>query len=167
MNDLENASVRLMFPRDLSQVLDIEERKPGQRWQQHDFLPVFLSYHTDGWVAEANGEVVGFMVFKVAHQEERPATITILNLIVAPYWRRRGIASGMVEHLCEELMKPDSRLRSVVPESDLATQLFLRAKGFEAIRVLRGRYGDQDAYLFERRCEKLSAGARRRSPATA
>lgn len=149
MSEQSDVNVRLMFPHDLPQVLHIEGRQPGRRWQQHDFLPVFLSYHTDAWVAEIDGRVIGYIVFRVSPEHQKPATVTLLNLAVAPYWRRRGIASGMVEHLCHKLS--EGRIRAVVPEANLPVQLFLRSMGFKAVQVLRGHYGDRDAYVMERR----------------
>ena len=35
----------------------------------------------------------------------------------------------------------------VLPESNLAVQLFLRNAPYRAVRVLRGYYGDEDGYF--------------------
>jgi len=42
-------------------------------------------------------------------------------------------------------------IEAAVPERDMPVQYLLRATGFQAVRVMRGFYGDDDAYLMEKR----------------
>ena len=145
MNTVSDLTIRLMFHRDLRDVLAIERRKPGLGWKRADFRPVFHAHDTDGWVAEMEGRIVGHLVFRCG-----PDGVTLLNLAVAPYWRRQGIARAMLAKLGE---KPAPLIRATVPESNLPVQLLLRDAGYKAVRVCRGHFNGEDGYLMERRAD--------------
>jgi ribosomal-protein-alanine N-acetyltransferase len=152
LNTPTSLTIRLMFNRDLARVLEIERRSPGEHWTRKDFLPVFHAADTDGWVAEADGRIVGFMIFQV--QNAGGSRLVVLrNIAVAPYWRRSGVGRAMLERLDEKLRGAEDRIQAVVAESNLPAQLFLRAAGYKAVRVLRGHFGSEDGYLMERRLE--------------
>jgi [ribosomal protein S18]-alanine N-acetyltransferase len=150
LNTLSNLTVRLMFNRDLRTVLEIERKRPGEPWTRRDFLPVFRAPDTEGWVAEIDDQVVGFIVFRV-HPDGLGRRISVLNVGVAPYWRRAGVARSMFLKLADRLRAPGDSLQATVPESNLALQLCLRAAGFKAVRVLRGHFVNEDGYVM-RRC---------------
>jgi ribosomal-protein-alanine N-acetyltransferase len=146
-------TVRLLFQRDLPDVLRVERHGPPPRWGREDFRPVFDAPGTDGWVAEAGGQVVGFVVFRAS-----PGRLALLRLGVAPFWRRQGVARAMLAHVHE---RAAGVVEAAVPEADLAAQLFLRDAGYKAVRVLRRHRGGGDAYLMERRAETASPRAGR------
>ncbi len=139
-------TVRLMFQRDLPDVLDIERRTPGPAWSGEDFRPVFHAHGTDGWVAELGGRVVGFVVFRAGPD----GGLTLLNLGVAAYWRRQGVGRAMLGKLLDRARATGAGLRATVPESNLPAQLLLRDAGFRAVGVVRGHFGGEDGYLMER-----------------
>jgi [ribosomal protein S18]-alanine N-acetyltransferase len=142
MYALTDLTIRLMFQRDLPAVLAVEQRNPGRHWTRDDFLPVFDDPSVDGWVAEVDGSVVGYLVFRT-----EPGGLTLLNIAIAPYWRRHGIASNMLQRLDE---KRPARVRAVVPESNLPVHLLLRGAGYAAVRVLRDQFDGEDGYVMER-----------------
>jgi ribosomal protein S18 acetylase RimI-like enzyme len=77
--------------------------------------------------------------------------LNLLHIAVAPDWRRRGVAATLLGQLEQFLRHPEDSIRAAVPEGNLPVQLFLRAAGYKALRVLRGFYAAEDAYLMERR----------------
>jgi len=145
MKTVSDLTIRLMFHRDLRDVLAIERRKPGLGWKREDFRPVFHAHDTDGWVAEMDGRIVGHLVFRSG-----PDGVTLLNIAVAPYWRRQGIARAMLAKLGE---KHAPFIRVIVPESNLPVQLLLRSAGYQAVGVSRGHFDGEDGYLMERRVD--------------
>ena len=106
-------TLRWMVQRDLPHVLQIERQVSALHWKQKDFLSVFQSGDTAGWVAELHDHVAGFLIYKaITHPEivdpdlssplpfllERPLhpvlkplQISMLNVAVAPAWQRRGV----------------------------------------------------------------------------
>lgn len=163
-------TLRWMMQRDLPHVLQITQQAPAGRWTQQDFLSVFQSADAAGWVAEIDDHVVGFLIYTVTWQVDggddgeddrttkrkndqavRPLRIVLLNLAVSLDWRRRGIASALLERLAQKLRQLDDCIQVTVPETNLAVQLLLREAGFKATRVMRGYYNGEDGYLMERR----------------
>jgi ribosomal-protein-alanine N-acetyltransferase len=164
-------TLRCMVQRDLPHVLHIEQQAPAPRWTLQDFLTVFQSGDTASWVAEVAGRVVGFVIYSItplAPEEEeadhpesprrvtdneqaaRPLRISLLNIGVAPEWRRRGIGRALLDRLNKKLRLPQDRIQAMVPETNLPVQLFLKQARCKATRVLRCYYHDEDAYLMER-----------------
>jgi ribosomal-protein-alanine N-acetyltransferase len=157
-----------MMQRDLPQVLPIADQATPEGWSQQDFLKVFQSADAAGWVAEAEDRVVGFLIYQVhlhpdanewdgaaprgrSDPSARPLRIAVRNFAVAADWRRRGIALALLNRLAQKLRQASDGIQATVPESNLAAQLVLRKAGYKAMRVLRGYYGSEDAYLMERR----------------
>jgi len=171
-NSIPVLTLRCMVQRDLPHVLHIEEQAPNPRWALQDFLTVFQSSDTASWVAEIAGRVVGFVVYSVTpftHPAEeetenpeqrgclvdsdpspRPVRIALLNISVAPEWRRHGIGRVLLDRLNKKLRLPEDHIQALVPETNLPVQLFLKRARCKAVRVLRSYYREEDAYLMER-----------------
>ena len=160
-------TLRHMEPRDLPHVLRIIERTPAPRWAQQDILFHFHSDDISSWVAIVDDQVAGFVVCRIvpalaatvpsgddnvawrmdAGPQER---FELLHLAVAPEWQRNGIGRALVQRFESRLVHAGDAIRAIVPESNLPVQLFLRAVGYKAVRVLRGYYGEEDAFVMER-----------------
>jgi ribosomal-protein-alanine N-acetyltransferase len=160
-------TLRHMEPRDLPHVLRIIERTPAPRWAQQDILFHFHSDDISSWVAIVDDQVAGFVVCRIvpalattipsddeavwrmdAGPQER---FELLHLAVAPECQRNGIGRALVHRFESRLSHPGDSIRATVPESNLPMQLFLRAVGYKAVRVLRGYYGEEDAFVMEHR----------------
>jgi ribosomal protein S18 acetylase RimI-like enzyme len=175
-------TLRWLMQADLPQVLRIEKSVPGCRWTELDFLTALRSIETIGQVAELDDRVVGYVIYKSTRPAEpsvrlpeltsrfaawwppteeprRPVHVTLLNIAVAAAWQRRGVGRDMLAKLEQKLEPGGGHIRAMVPETNLAIQLFLRRAGYRALQVFRAYYGSEDAYLMERT-------ARRPSPPT-
>src|SRR5262249_35750388 len=161
-------------PRDLAQVFRITQRTPAPRWARQDFLLSFQSSDISSCVAEIDDRVVGFVVCRVIPRQQRvevasagardsrevvwredsapqPLRFELLHIAVAPEYQRMSVGRALLGRFDERLRLPEDNIRTTVPESNLPVQLFLRSLGFKAVRVLRGYYADEDAYVLERR----------------
>lgn len=166
-------NLRRMIPRDLPHVLQIAKNLSAGRWALKHFLKVFQSGDAVGWIAEKDACVVGFVVYTVSPEpadmesESAPSRskglsgprsmittkspcVNLLNIVVAPEWRRQGIGRSMLEILDKGLWRTAGCIQILVPETNLALQLFLRSVGYKAIRVVRECFDAEDAYLMER-----------------
>lgn len=166
-------NLRRMTPRDLPHVLHIAKNLSAGRLALKHFLKVFQAGDAAGWVAEKEGCVVGFLIYTVSPQpagveQERTGLrarwlgagknvitvkspcVHLLNIVVAPEWRRQGIGRSMLEILDQGLWRTASSVQVLVPETNLPLQLFFRAIGYKATRVVRDCFEGEDAYLMER-----------------
>jgi ribosomal-protein-alanine N-acetyltransferase len=167
-------NLRRMTPRDLPHVLHIAKNLSAGRLALKHFLKVFQSGDAAGWVAEKDGCVVGFLIYSVSPpppgvEKEKPSLrsrwlgggaknviavkspcVNLLNIVVAPEWRRQGIGRSMLEILDQGLWRTACSVQVLVPETNLPLQLFFRAVGYKAIRVVRDCFEAEDAYQMER-----------------
>jgi len=137
--------IRWMIRRDMAEVLDIEQQSFEFAWTEEDFLCCLRQRNCIGMVAEHQERIVGFMIYELLK-----AQLHVLNFAVAPWARRHGVGSQMVEKLVHKLTQQRrNEIRLEVREGNLPAQLFFRSQSFMATNVLRGYYEDteEDAYV--------------------
>jgi ribosomal protein S18 acetylase RimI-like enzyme len=163
-------TIRSMEPGDLPRLLQIEKQTPAPRWAAHQFKVDLRCGDRISLVATIKNYVVGFAIARLASQISGapgevpavpraagadaplpPVQLTLLHMAVAGDWLRRGVASTLLKQFEPFLRQPNDFIEAAVPETNLAAQLLLRSAGYRAVRVLRGFYPDEDAYLMERR----------------
>jgi ribosomal-protein-alanine N-acetyltransferase len=139
-----------MIHRDHAEVLDIERACFGEyAWSEKEFRDVSRNRHCIGMVArcEKSDAVVGYMVYESCKNK-----LELLNLAVDPAHFRRGIGLQLIAKLVGKLTaNRRTRISTIVRESNLGAQLFLKAVGFRAqVPILKGHYSDtkDDAYKF-------------------
>lgn len=137
---------RWLLRRDLPEVLAIERASFSAPWSECQFDGLLRRMECFGLVAEIPDGVCGYLIGAIDREQ-----VQLLNLAVAPRWRRHGIGSRLLTSLVDRLATP-RRLVTVVSERNLAAQLFLRARGLRATRILHGHWSGtpDDAYLFEK-----------------
>ncbi len=143
--------IRWMIRRDMSDVLDIENRSFEFPWSEEDFIRCLRQRNCIGMVAEHDEQVVGFMIYEL-----HKTRLHILNFSVHEDFRRRGVGYEMVSKLISKLShQRRNRILLEVRETNLGAQLFFRRAGFNAVSVLRDFYDDttEDAYLMQFRYE--------------
>lgn len=91
-------------------------------------------------VAEADGEVVGFMSYDVG----RVSKIKMVSFVVAEGRRRSGIGTKMISTLTSKLGGKRNRVELSVSEYNLPAQLFLRSAGFRAESVSKDDSGKSE-----------------------
>jgi ribosomal-protein-alanine N-acetyltransferase len=137
--------IRWMIRRDMPEVLQTEQQSFEYAWTEEDFLRCLRQRNCIGMVAEQGEKVVGFMIYEL-----HKAKLHILNFAVHPQYRRVGVGAQMVAKLISKLSSHRrTRITLEVRETNLPAQLFFRAQGFKAVRVLRAFYEDsgEDAFL--------------------
>jgi len=148
-SELVRVHIRWMIRRDMPEVLQTEAESFDYVWTEEDFLRCLRQRNCIGMVAEHNERVVGFMIYEL-----HKSRLNIVNFAVAAAYRRLGVGTQMVAKLISKLSSHRrTRISLVVRERNLPAQVFFRAQGFKAIKVLRGYYEDsgEDAYLMQYR----------------
>jgi ribosomal-protein-alanine N-acetyltransferase len=131
----------------MPEVLQTEQESFEFSWTEEDFLRCLRQRNCIGMVAEQGEKVIGFMIYEL-HKSK----LHIMNFAVLPAYRRLGVGGQMAAKLISKLSSHRrTRITLAVRETNLSAQLFFRAQGFRAMRVLRAFYEDsgEDAFLMQ------------------
>jgi [ribosomal protein S18]-alanine N-acetyltransferase len=92
-------------------------------------------------IAEDRGELIGFVIAHVKRVETE-RRVYIVTLDVAPEWRRKGLARGLMAEVEARLLADGARRihLHVFTGNDAAIRFYERL-GYESIRIVRGYYG--------------------------
>ncbi len=142
-------SLRPMVEDDLARIHRIELASYEYPWTPGNFADS-LNAGYSMWVREADGEVIGYYVLLTAAGEAH-----ILNLTIAPMWRRNGLGRELLDHCLVRAC--DHHAESVFLEvrisNDAAIALY-HSHGFVDLAVRRGYYpariGREDALIMTR-----------------
>ena len=141
--------IRWLIRRDMPEVLAIEQSSFRQPWSEEDFLGHLRQRNCIGMVAEHNQQIVGFMIYEL-HKER----LQLLNFATGVDFRQLGVGLQMVNKLVDKLSQQRRQeILLEVRESNLGAQLFFKARGFQAVRVMRAHYDatTEDAYVMRYR----------------
>ena len=113
---------------DLDAVAGIQEASPGAaRWRVTDYL------EQDFRVAMDGDRIVGFLVARTLAADERE----ILNLAVAPDFRRKGVARALLDSAFEGFR---GAVFLEVRESNEVARKFYKSLGFKELSRRTGYY---------------------------
>ena len=113
---------------DLEAVAAIQSTSPeAAHWAVAEYMQYEFT------VAIAEGAIAGFLVWRRLAEGE----CEVLNLVVAPRFRRSGIARKLLEPL---LHVPDNQVFLEVRESNQAARIFYKSMGFQEVSTRREYY---------------------------
>lgn len=148
-------NLRPAAPADIESILQVQRQSPGAApWSAADYAGLLAAEGTLGLMAadEVRKRPAGFLLARAAADE-----LEILNLAVAPAYRRQEIGRRLVEQaLARAQAAGATRCWLEVRGSNQAALEFYRALGFVAERRRRGYYREpaEDAVV----CVRLLAG---------
>lgn len=155
--DATAVHIRWMIRRDMPDVMVTERASFEYAWTEDDFLRCLRQRNCIGMVAERGDSVIGFMIYEL-HRTR----LHLLNFAVHPGVRRTGIGAMMVAKLIYKLCSHRrQKISLAVREGNVTAQVFFRAHGFKAAKVLRNYYEDsgEDAYQMEYKPAELDWAA--------
>jgi len=122
-------TIRRGLEEDLPAIQAIQAASPeASQWNARDYLGYDL------WVAESGGAITGFLVA----QPLTPGEGELLNLAVAPDWRRRGVAKALIQTFFGEF---PAVAHLEVRAGNLAARNLYKSMGFKEVN-LRPKYYD-------------------------
>lgn len=145
---MPKVNIRWMIRTHIPFVLVIERAVFPYPWDEENFTSVLRQRNVIGMVAEHEGRVFGYMVYKIEKQE-----IEILSLAVNEAVMRQGVGTQLVDYLKRKLsLEGRHRILAQVHEPNLRAQQFFRAQGFHWKATLRNYdepYTGDESYLLE------------------
>lgn len=141
--------LRPMTEADLPRIHRIELASYEHPWTLRNFTDS-LDAGYSMWVREAEGEVIGYYVMLAAAGEAH-----LLNLTIAPIWRRHGLGRDLLDHCLASARshKADSLFLEVRTSNTAAIGLY-HSSDFIDLAVRRGYYpareGREDALIMKR-----------------
>lgn len=137
--------IRWMIRRDMTEVLDIENRSFDFPWLKSDFVGVLSQKNAIGMVADHGDKVVAFMLYEL-HKRK----LHLLNFAVDYDFRRAKVGTQMIRKLYGKLgFQRRTHITLEVRETNVEAQCFFKSMGFKAVQVLVDYYDDtpEDAYV--------------------
>lgn len=131
--------LRRLRGRDLDRVCEIEEEVFPMPWSRSSFESevedASTAFH---WVAERNGELVGYIVSWLVEDE-----LHIGNLAVAPGLRRRGIGRALLSHcLGRAIERGLAHATLEVRASNVPAMTLYETAGFRPVAIRKRYYSD-------------------------
>lgn len=141
--------LRPMNEADLPRIHRIELASYDYPWSLGNFADSLRAGYSM-WVREAEGEVIGYYAMMAAAGEAH-----LLNLTIAPLWRRHGLGRDLLDHCLDRAR--DHRAGSLFLEvrtSNAAAIALYRGSGFVDLAVRRKYYpardGREDALIMKK-----------------
>lgn len=149
-------TVRPMRPRDVPQIVEIENEVSATPWPRHMLLAELGRPGTLDLAAVEGAAVLGYVL------ASRYADVWhILNVAVRPDRRRRGVAATMLRHLIEETSRrPHMGYTLEVRVSNAGAIALYEGLGFVSHGVRTGYYSDngEDALIMWRGGDATTPG---------
>ena len=137
--------IRAMSTADLEAVSELDELSFSQPWPKNAFMVELANENARCWVAEADGQVAGTLVFWRVLDEAHLATIAI-----HPAFRRRGIARKLLQIAIDAAYTEGARIYHLeVRAGNVSAQKLYESFGFEEVGRRPKYYKDigEDAVL--------------------
>ena len=133
-------NIRNMREDDIPAVLNIEHVSFSTKWSRQSFLNEMYNKYSFLKVALYEKNIIGYICADYLHHEAR-----ILNLAVHPDFRRKGVATMLLNDIKSELKNRGCVfLYLKVRESDTGARHFYERLGFEIETIRKRYYGNPD-----------------------
>lgn len=139
-------NIRPMRDADVPAVLLLEKDSYEFPWSAGNFIDSIHAGYS-AWVYEVGGEIIGYVVMMVVLDEAH-----LLNITIAPPWRRQGLGQILLEHAMETARQQQVRalFLEVRPTNEPAIAMYEKL-GFEAFALRKAYYpareGREDALV--------------------
>ena len=147
----DNFTIRVARSEDASALRDIEKLSFPDPWSEADFAQLLSAPGIEGWICWAGARLSGYVLVRSTGEEAE-----ILNLAVAPEFRRRRVARRLLGQGLETLFAGGVQdVFLEVRRSNRAARALYRRLGFALAGVRRGYYRKplEDAMVLRRQLE--------------
>ena len=130
----------------LEAIVNIENESFSRPWTEDMFLSSAANGVINFKVAVENGETAGFCIFWIVGGETE-----ILNIAVAPKFRRRMLGKQLLDYICQSARQHKSHAVFLeVRQSNVPAIKLYASGGFEKIGIRKKYYIDEDAIVLRK-----------------
>lgn len=137
--------IRAAGSADFEKIYRIESEAFRSPWSVEGLVSEIASPDSRFFVAEIEGRIAGYVLIWPVLDE-----LHLLKIATASAYRRRGIATALIEYVSNEFKKA-SILYLEVREKNTAARNFYKKLGFVENGVRKNYYADDNAVLIEKR----------------
>lgn len=124
---------------DLEEICRIERKSHEFPWNEDEMVSALDERTIVSQVAEFNNKIIGYIVYEIFKDHYE-----ILNLAVAPEFRRCNVAKSLFSCLHRRLNNKRQEIVTIVRESNLPALLFLKNQGFLAKKLIKNAWDELD-----------------------
>lgn len=126
--------LRLATEEDAEAMLSLERRVSPQGWSRSDFISSISSSHVCQLVV-LDHVIAAYVITSTAADEAE-----LLNIVVSPDYQRQGLASRLLQYVCDSFDETIQSLFLEVRESNKAAFLLYDNLGFNEVGVRPNYY---------------------------
>jgi ribosomal-protein-alanine N-acetyltransferase len=139
--------IREVTENDLDEIQRIEKDSFPCPFSKRQFLYLYVDYRKTFFVAEKDKEVLGYIVGVKGFRK-----ITIASIAVKENWRRKGIATKLINYLIEKVRRKVKMIELQVQISNKKAIIFYEKMGFIYKGILTSYYPNgEDAVLYNKK----------------
>lgn len=140
--------IRPIEPDDVSRIIDIENESFSNPYPTSVITFLYEKYRDTFLVADQGGTILGYIAGITSWREGH-----IVSLAVLPTWRRKGIASQLVEELYNIFREGGKkRVKLEVRVSNTSAIELYEKLGFEKQKIVKNYYENgEDAVMMKKR----------------
>lgn len=139
--------IRMIVNADIPQIIKIENENFAYPWEEHDFKFALKESNVLGLVATKDNKIVGYIIYQMTDEKYH-----IINMAINVKYHRQRIGTMLLNKILRRLsFNKRTKVVTLVSESNLIAQLFLKKNSFSCIKTLKNYYdeNDMDAYVME------------------
>jgi ribosomal protein S18 acetylase RimI-like enzyme len=140
-----SVSIRRICSKDIADLVAIERQISSSPWQKEDFqrkINMGSPYYC--FLSADQNKIQSYVIFEV-----KDNNIDILRLVVAPEFRRQGIATGVLAEVSKKYPLQKCKTISVLIEEDnVEAKSFLTAVGFNQFGSLKNSPSQEILHLY-------------------
>lgn len=138
--------IRYFNLNDIDRIYELGEYFGDNFKKTNDLKEIYKNKYTKILVYEEKEKILGFIMYT-----ELEDSVDIINIIVDEQFRKKKVASCLIDYMISDLNNTVKLITLEVRKSNIPAINLYQKFGFEIVSIRKNYYKDEDAYLMSRR----------------